>query len=289
MSQVTGRRAKRIHYSQDISEAKSTHVHRFVGGQGVEHIDPVLLLDVFEMQVGATAAGFEAHPHKGFDTLTLVLSGAVDHKDNQGNSGSAISGDMQWMRAGNGVIHEEKLRDGDDGAGARGVQLWLNLSSAEKGQPPQYALIKSDRIVQTNKKDGVVVKELGAALPVQSGLPERIEFLDVSFRPGSRVHREIEASSLLGLVIDGTVCVPDNDGGTIIVGPNAMVEFEPTSEAVDIDSDTGGRLLLIGGTPIGEPIVRKGPFVMNSREELKQAFANYSSGGFGPTIPSNGS
>lgn len=289
MFQITGRRAKRIHYSQEINEAKSVKVRRFVGVQGFENIDPILLLDVFAASPNAGVAGFEAHPHKGFDTLTLVLSGAVDHKDNDGNVGTAIAGDMQWMRAGNGVIHEEMLRDGDDASNAKGVQLWLNLSSAEKGQPPQYALIKSENIVQTNKKDGVIIKELGTALPTQSGLSERFEFLDVSFRPGSRIHREIEASSLLGLVIEGTICVPDADGGTIIVGPNAMVEFEPTADAVDIDSDTGGRLLLIGGMPIGEPIVRKGPFVMNSREELKQAFANYSAGGFGPTIPPNGS
>ncbi|HUJ27702.1 MAG TPA: pirin family protein [Myxococcales bacterium] len=253
--------------------------------QIVDHLDPFLLLD----QMGPTdvapgeAKGAPDHPHRGFETVTYVLSGEMEHKDSAGNAGSLGPGDVQWMTAGDGVVHSEMPSRKFQTAGGRllGFQLWVNLPRADKRMRPRYQELKSAQIPSARSADGkVVVKVIageshGARAAVDTRTP--IFYLHFSLQPGARVvQRAPREYSAFAWVFSGEARFGDR-----VVQEGRAAVFGGDGDEIEIAADTPAELLLIGGVPLREPVARYGPFVMNSEAELMEAFQDYQAGRMG--------
>lgn len=273
-----------------------------------QHTDPFLLLDFGTPTQFAPNPNFDSkphgigkHPHKGFETVTVAYQGAVSHKDSGGGSGTIDSGDVQWMTAGRGIVHEEfhAPEFGKKGGTFSMAQLWVNLPSAHKNVEPKYQGIKRDDIPNIALADSLENKAGSLALIAgnfqgQTGAAATftpINIWDISLLAAKQVNLEIpNRHTLLLLIQEGRVMVNDK-----IVEAGQLVEFTPAitanasdapnAEACDEISlqalDTNARLLLLSGQPIGEPIAAHGPFVMTTPAELKQAFEDYRRGQFG--------
>ena len=261
----------------------------------LDHFDPFLLLD--EMGPAETAPG-EAkgapdHPHRGFETVTYLLSGSMQHRDSAGNAGVLSPGDVQWMTAGAGVIHSEMPTPEFQQRGGRmhGFQLWVNLPSRDKMMKPRYQDVPSESIPVVSSPDGLVrVKVIaGEALGARAVIDTRtpITYLHFTIAPGGAVSQPIpDLFHVFAYVVTGHVTV-GRDGRAI--GEGNMAIFVPDGESVrlSVPADAPGpcQVLLIGGEPLQEPIARYGPFVMNTRAEIIQAVEDFRGGRFGQ-IPS---
>lgn len=269
-----------------VVEGAGVRLKRSLGGRALDYLDPFLLLDHFESKNPQDyRAGFPLHPHRGIETVTYILSGAVKHKDSLGNSGTIGAGGVQWMTAGRGILHEEMPQVRPDGI--RGFQLWVNLAAKEKMTAPRYQDISANEIPEILRPDGTRMRVITGTVdkvtgPV-TGISVAPTYLDVNLPPGATFRHPVEhGHSAFTYVFDGAVQVLAAQNGELIArSPKLLVWGE--GEAIQLVSgDSPARVLLITGAPLKEPIARYGPFVMNTRAEIEQTLQELQQGRFPP-------
>ena len=294
------RRIQKVWKSKPTIEGAGVHLKRAFGYYQVPQLDPFLLLDDFRSDnPDHYLKGFPWHPHRGIETITCVLSGEVEHGDSMGNSGIISSGDVQWMTAGNGIIHQE-MPKGDKKKVMSGFQLWANLPAAHKMMAPRYRDVTSQQIPGISLKDGAEVKIISGTVggtrgPVQDIVTDP-EYLDVTVPPGAVfTHPVSRRKNAFAYVIGGEGYFdPDRDSyahemiGTnyfdfkrdCLCGNETLVLYADGDKVSVTAGKNGVRFLLASGSPIGEPVAWYGPIVMNTQEELKVAFEEYQNGTF---------
>jgi redox-sensitive bicupin YhaK (pirin superfamily) len=287
---ASGRSVTRLVPSTRSREGGGFIVRRPFPTAVLDHLDPFLLLD--EMgptdYVAGEAKGAPDHPHRGFETVTYLLDGEMEHKDSAGNSGRLRPGDVQWMTAGAGVVHSEMPSHDILSRGGRvhGFQLWVNLPRQDKMIAPRYQDTASARIPVVDTGDGVRVKVIaGAALGTRAVIDTHtpILYLHATLQPGARLALPVPAShNLFAFVFGGEGTFGAQDQ---LARDGHMVIFAHDADTVSLAAPAGAKepleLLLVGGEPLREPVVRYGPFVMNSEQELVQAFEDFRSGRMG--------
>lgn len=262
-------------------------LHRVFPGADLMDLDPFLLLD----HLGPTplapgeARGFPPHPHRGFETVTYLLDGEMQHRDSWGNHGTLRPGDVQWMTAGSGLVHSELPGEGlvRDGGTLHGFQLWVNLPKKDKMSAPRYQDTPAASIpVVRDPKSSVTVRVIaGEALGVEGVIETRIPilYLHLLLEPGSRFEQAIpQTRNSFAYVIEGK-----GEFNGVAADARQMVQFDHGGDGVRV-VNTGERVLsvlLLAGEPIGQPVARYGPFVMNSKNELLQAVQDYQEGRMG--------
>lgn len=277
--------------SIETLEGGSFLVRRPFPQASFSEFDPFLLLDEMgPMEVApGEAKGAPDHPHRGFETVTYLLSGEMEHKDSRGHAGRLTPGDVQWMTAGAGVVHSEMPSSEFQRAGGRmhGFQLWVNLPQREKMTKPRYQEIPGARIPQVTSEDGLVTvrviagEAMGQRAVIETHTP--IVYLHYSIEPGGVVTQSVPAEyNAFAYLVDGAGLFGEaseraNDG--------QMVMFAQDGDSIGIenpaDSQTRLEVLLIAGVPLNEPVARYGPFVMNTEREIRQAFEDYARGRMG--------
>ena len=252
-----------------------------------QHLSPFLLLDYAGPMQFAPAGkrrGVGEHPHRGFETVTIVYQGEVDHRDSTGSGGHIGPGDVQWMTAASGILHEEFHSDAFTHAGGtlEMVQLWVNLPARDKSSAPRYqTLLNQDIPAVALPDDGGTLRVIAGEFAGKRG-PARtftpIDVWDVRLNQGKRAELRLpEGRTLALIVLHGAVRV----NGTETVRQAQMVLLDRTGTDVSIEADTDATMLVLSGEPIDEPIVGYGPFVMNTRAEIEKAIEDFNSGRFG--------
>jgi quercetin 2,3-dioxygenase len=294
------RPVKRLIKAKHTIEGAGVHLRRAFGFGNTSDFDPFLLLDDFRNDLPADyLAGFPWHPHRGIETITYVLAGSVEHGDSLGNRGAITAGDVQWMTAGSGILHQE-MPKGDPVGRMHGFQLWGNLPSSLKMTAPRYQEVKSGDIPTVTDDDGTEARIIcgtfwGTTGPVDGVAADPI-YLDVSIPPGRRKTLPVETTRHAFAYVfggDGKFCnasgplaVPTEGIGWSDTEPPAKAEnrslvlFDPGDEVVVQAGDEGIRFLLVSGKPLAEPVAWYGPIVMNTQEQLRQAFAELEQGTF---------
>ena len=295
------RPVKRIVTSKPTIEGAGVRLRRAFGFGDTTEFDPFLLLDDFRNdRPEEYRAGFPWHPHRGIETITYVLAGAVEHGDSLGNRGSLGTGDVQWMTAGRGIMHQE-MPQGDTQGRMHGFQLWSNLPSSLKMTAPRYQDIKAGEIPELVDDDGTRVRIVcgdfwGKRGPVE-GVASDPRYLDVTVPPGKRKTLAVELERhAFAYVFEGSgnfraasqpfgVLTEKTDGANEILvreqtGDRSLVLFDSGEEVTVQAGDQGIRFLLVSGKPIEEPVAWYGPIVMNTQAELQQAVAELRGGTF---------
>jgi redox-sensitive bicupin YhaK (pirin superfamily) len=280
MSEI--RKIDRIFQAKPTLEGAGVHLKRVFGHAEAPTFDPFLLLDDFHSDNPQDyIAGFPWHPHRGIETVTYMIEGQVNHGDSMGNKGMIRAGEMQWMTAGSGIIHQEMPK----GVNRRmwGLQLWVNLPADHKMMKPRYREVKATDIPEYRSENGVRVKVISGKFNGHVGPVKDIicnpEYLDASV-PAGRVfeHSVKKGHTVFAYVLEGTGYFDMDKKKTI---PRENLVLFPEGEKVVVESSEGLlRFLLISGTPIDEPVAWYGPIVMNTEEELRQAFEEYRNGTF---------
>jgi hypothetical protein len=255
---------------------------RVIGQPALQELDPFLLLDAFRSDnPDDYIAGFPSHPHRGFETVTYLLNGRMRHKDNAGNEGVIEPGGIQWMTAGKGIIHSE-MPEQEEGK-LEGFQLWINLPASHKMTQPAYQEYDVDNIpVETRPGTSIRVitgeTSQGTLGPVSQPLTDPL-YLDVSLDANTAFSESIpELHNAFVYVIQGSLRL-ENEQGEKISATRDQLAILSQGITIELESqEQPARFLLIAGKPIGEPIARSGPFVMNNQEELQQAYMDYQSG-----------
>ncbi len=265
--------------AQATSDGAGVRLNRTIGTPALDVLDPFLLLDHFHSDDGADyIAGFPDHPHRGFETVTYMLAGAMLHKDNQGNEGHLAAGSVQWMTAGRGIVHSEMPQQ-ENGL-MSGFQLWVNLPADQKMCTPRYQDIPPKDVPEVTREDGTAIRVLAGATdgitgPV-SGISVDPLYLDVTVPAGVRAGFALpERHTAFLYVFQGGIEIE----GQAVAAQNLAVLGHGTSLEVAADG-APARFILVAGRPIDEPVVRYGPFVMNTKEEIIQAMDDYQSGRF---------
>ncbi len=294
------RRIRKVVKSRPTVEGAGVHLRRAIGFGPPEIYDPFLLLDDFRSdEPERYLKGFPWHPHRGMETITYVLRGEVEHGDSLGNRGVISPGDVQWMTAGSGIVHQE-MPKGDPSGAMYGFQLWANLPAANKMMDPRYRGISAEQIPEVKDASGATIKVIAGAVNGTTGpvtdVVTRPEYLDVTVPPGvtfshetPRGHTafayviggrgafsrqkdpysyEVEGAGYFDMKRDALV----DDGHLVLFGDGDTVTATTEAEPV--------RFLLVSGKPIGEPIAWYGPIVMNTQEELRAAFEELKAGTF---------
>lgn len=266
----------------EASDGAGVRMTRMVGTPRLRMLDPFLMLDYFGSDTPQDyLAGFPDHPHRGFETVTYMLAGRMRHWDNHGHEGVIETGGVQWMTAGRGVIHSE-MPEQTEGL-MKGFQLWINLPARLKMAEPAYQEFSADRIPVEGREGGATVTVIagttgnGTAGPVQGG-PTEARYFDVTLPPGAAFVEPVPADHTAALaVFEGSVLAPGTS--VRLGGPRVLVLGE--GDRVEVSAGpSGARFLLLSGRPIGEPVAWGGPFVMNSHEEVMQAYRDYEEGKF---------
>ncbi len=291
---------KRIAKSKPTIEGAGVHLRRAFGFGNTSEFDPFLLLDDFRNDIPEDyLAGFPWHPHRGIETVTYVLGGTVEHGDSLGNRGVIGPGDVQWMTAGSGIIHQE-MPKGNDAGSMHGFQLWVNLPASLKMTAPRYQEVKAVDIPEVTDDDGTQARIIcgsfwGKRGPVD-GVASNPVYLDVSVPPGKRKALPVETTRHAFAYVfagEGKFC---NASGPLAV-PTEPVGWWDTKPPVDAENQSlilfdrgdevevqagedGIRFLLISGQPLHEPVAWYGPIVMNTQEQLRQAFEELQQGTF---------
>jgi len=277
------RKIRRVLRSKPTLEGAGVHLNRAFGFSEPRSFDPFLLLDDFRSDIQEDyIKGFPWHPHRGIETITYMLTGKVEHGDSMGNSGVIDPGDVQWMTAGSGIIHQE-MPKGDLYGRMGGFQLWANLPAIQKMMEPRYREVKSSQIPVVNVAGGVSVRVIsgevdGTRGPVRDIITDP-EYLDVSLPAGVEYRHPTKTDhTVLAYVIEGQVYYdPEKKTGA---ANRDLVQFEAGEQVVACAPEAPARFLLISGKPIGEPVAWYGPIVMNTEEELQIAFDEYRNGTF---------
>jgi redox-sensitive bicupin YhaK (pirin superfamily) len=293
------RPVKRLEQSKPTLEGAGVHLRRAFGFGDTAETDPFLLFDDFRNDHPAQyRAGFPWHPHRGIETITYVLAGTVEHSDSLGNQGAIGAGDVQWMTAGSGIIHQE-IPQGDPAGRMHGFQLWANLPADQKMSAPRYQEVASGHIPEVVEDDGTRVRVVcgdfwGVRGPVEGVAAEPI-YLDVTIPAGKRRRLPVETTRhAFAYVFDGTgkfadasdpqpvltELVPGEEPLSLLAENRSLVLFDRGDEVVVEAGEHGVRFLLVSGKPLGQPVAWRGPIVMNTQEELRQAFAELQQGTF---------
>jgi hypothetical protein len=297
---VSIRAIKRLIKAKPTIEGAGVHLRRAFGFGNTQDFDPFLLLDDFRNDKPEDyLAGFPWHPHRGIETITYILSGNVEHGDSLGNQGVLAAGDVQWMTAGSGIIHQEMPRGDPDGK-MHGFQLWANLPSSLKMTAPRYQDVQATDIPEVVDDDGTKIRVIcgsiwGATGPVD-GIAAEPEYLDVSVPPGKRKILPVETTRHAFAYVfagSGRFCnasapldVPTEGVGwsdtslSEEADNRSLVLFDRGDEVSIQAGEKGIRFLLVSGKPLEEPVAWYGPIVMNTQEQLRQAFAEYKAGTF---------
>ncbi|HEX9163072.1 MAG TPA: pirin family protein [Thermoanaerobaculia bacterium] len=282
---MTTRSVAQIVHAMPQLEGEGMIVTRPFPTARLDQIDPFLLLDRMGPVTHGPgeAKGAPDHPHRGFETVTYILDGAIEHADSQGNRGRIGAGDVQWMTAGAGVIHSELPAEEIRRNGGRlhGFQLWVNLPRGDKMMKPRYQEVRAAEIPRAKSADGKVTvtviagESLGTHATIDTRTP--IMYLHVRLAAGSSFTQAIpQTYNAFAFIVSGEATFGDRRARE-----NDAVIFERDGDAVAIASVGGAELLLIGGVPLNEPVARYGPFVMNTSGEIRQAMMDYQSGHFG--------
>jgi redox-sensitive bicupin YhaK (pirin superfamily) len=291
---------KRVIQSQPTIEGAGVRLRRAFGFGNTTDFDPFLLLDDFRNENPEDyLAGFPWHPHRGIETITYVLAGTVNHGDSLGNSGTLGSGDVQWMTAGSGILHQE-MPKGDQRGRMHGFQLWANLPSSLKMTSPRYQDISTEEIPEVTDDDGTIVRVVcgefwGKTGPVQ-GIAADPNYVDVWVPADRRKTLKVETDRhAFAYVFEGSgsfrdaskplavrTDIVEADGGQTVdeVGNRSLVLFDAGDEVTVQAGDAGIRFLLVSGKPLKQPVAWRGPIVMNTEEELRQAWAELRDGTF---------
>ena len=291
---------KRLIKSKPALEGAGVHLRRAFGFGNTDDFDPFLLLDDFRNDVPEDyLAGFPWHPQRGIETITYVLAGTVEHGDSMGNHGAIAAGDVQWMTAGSGIIHQE-MPKGDPAGRMHGFQLWANLPSSLKMTAPRYQEVKTADIPEVTDDDGTHVRIVcgnfwGKSGPVDGIAADPI-YLDVSVRPGEKKTLPVETSRhAFAYVFAGSgkfcnasapLAVPTESVRWADTHPpteadnRSLILFDPGDEVCVQAGEDGIRFLLVSGQPLEEPVAWYGPIVMNTQEQLQQAFRELEQGNF---------
>ena len=289
------RPVKQVVESQPAMEGAGVRLRRAFGFGNTSDFDPFLLFDDFRNDnPDDYLAGFPWHPHRGIETITYVLAGNVEHGDSLGNRGSLGAGDVQWMTAGSGILHQE-MPKGDDRGRMHGFQLWANLPSSLKMTTPRYQDVKGADIPSVTDDDGTSVRVVcgdfwGKQGPVD-GVAADPRYLDIFVPPGLKKHLKVETSrNAFAYVFEGSGTFRDaSDPRTVAtedgfalrdVRDHSLILFDRGDEIVVQAGEHGIRFLLVSGEPIQEPVAWYGPIVMNTKEELRQAWAEIRDGTF---------
>lgn len=274
------REVEKIIEPEPVLEGAGVRLKRSIGTQTLDYLDPFLLLDHFASNNPRDyEAGFPLHPHRGIETVTYLLQGVVHHKDTLGNSGSIGAGDIQWMTAGRGIMHEEMPQARPEGIA--GFQLWVNLPAKLKMTQPRYQDIRSDQIPEIKREDGVKIRVItgtvnGISGPV-TGIAAHPIYLDVFVPARTSFTQNIERGhAAFAYVFEGEALFGDE---TKTAHPRLAVLGDGDFIKVVTDK-TPVRFLLVSGKPLGEPIARHGPFVMNTQEEIKKTLLELRQGTF---------
>jgi redox-sensitive bicupin YhaK (pirin superfamily) len=294
------RPVKKLIKSKPTLEGAGVHLRRAFGFGSTTDYDPFLLLDDFRNEVPADyLAGFPWHPHRGIETITYVLAGTVEHGDSMGNRGAIGAGDIQWMTAGSGIIHQE-MPKGDLNGRMHGFQLWANLPSALKMTPPRYQEVKAPEIPDITDDDGTHVRLVcgsfwGKRGPVE-GIATDPVYVDVHVPAGKRKTLPVETTRhAFAYVFEGSgkfcnasapLAVPTEGVGWADTVPpteadnRSLILFDSGDEVTVQAGEHGIRFLLVSGKPLQEPVAWYGPIVMNTQEQLQQAFKELDAGTF---------
>ena len=280
----TTRQLRQTIPGQPTSDGAGVKLSRSIGSAPGLRVDPFLMLDEFYTdQPSDYLAGFPAHPHRGFETVTYMLDGHMQHKDHLGNTGDLKPGDVQWMTAAGGIIHSEMPQQSE--GRMRGFQLWLNLPAAEKMKPASYRDIPSAQIPSATLDGGGTARVIAGRLvqdsgvtvgPVSGGTTDPLYF-DLHLDANAQVRVPVPSGhNAFVYLYEGSASI---DERPIALRGAALLS---DGDALAVHAGEGGaRLLLIAGKPLHEPVVQYGPFVMNTREQIEQALADYQSGNFG--------
>jgi redox-sensitive bicupin YhaK (pirin superfamily) len=294
------RPTKRIIEAKPTLEGAGVKLHRAFGFGETGEFDPFLLFDDFRNDNPSDfLAGFPWHPHRGIETITYVLAGTVDHADSLGNQGSLGAGDVQWMTAGSGILHQEMPKGNPQGR-MHGFQLWANLPSSLKMTSPRYQDVASKEIPEITDDDGTTVRVVcgsfwGKTGPVD-GIAADPRYLDVRVPPRKRKSLPVESSRhAFAYVFEGSGTFRDasqpfgvltekegRDDSLVreTTGNRSLVLFDSGDEVSVQAGEEGIRFLLVSGTPIQEPVAWYGPIVMNTQAELRQAYTELQDGTF---------
>jgi hypothetical protein len=267
------------------TEGAGVELTRVIGQPALPMLDPFLLLDAFRSdRPGDYIAGFPPHPHRGFETVTYLLAGRMRHRDNAGHEGVIEPGGIQWMTAGRGIVHSE-MPEQQQGL-LEGFQLWVNLPAANKMDPPRYQENPAAEIPEEVREHGVRVRVIsgrtarGTRGPIAQPLTEPV-YLDVQLPPDGVFSEPLPSThNAFVYVISGVIAVDDGEQGRVRLGRDDLGILS-TGESVSIEAvGEGARLLLIAGKPLNEPVARGGPFVMNTKAEIRQAQEDFAAGRF---------
>ncbi len=290
---------KRVDQAVPTIEGAGVHLRRAFGFGKTEDFDPFLLFDDFRNENPEDyQMGFPWHPHRGIETVTYVLSGSVTHGDSLGNKGVLGAGDVQWMTAGSGIMHQE-MPSGNEAGQMHGFQLWANLPSSLKMTAPRYQDVVSKDIPEVTDDDGTHVRVIcgefwGKTGPVD-GVAADPNYLDIWVPPGQRKVLPVESSrQVFAYIFEGTGSFRDasdpqpvmtenvaTDGSEHTeLGNRSLVLFDQGDNVTVKAGPEGIRFLLVSGKPIGEPVAWRGPIVMNTNEELLQAYGDLKNGTF---------
>lgn len=293
MNNAKVRKIEEVLVAQSASDGDGVRLKRVFGGGNLARFDPFLMLDEFgSNDPGDYIGGFPSHPHRGFETVTYMLEGHMEHRDHMGNVGQLMAGDVQWMKAGAGVIHSEMPKQ-EEGR-MRGFQLWVNLPAREKMTPASYTELAAASIPHY-EIEGMHVKAIAGELTLNdhavtgaiSGLATEPGYLDITVDPADPRSKELSKE----LAKEFSIGVPEGHTalvyvyeGELRIGTDAypikagsLARLGLAGDLV-IQASANARLLIITGKPIGEPIVQRGPFVMNTAEEIHQAIRDYTDG-----------
>jgi redox-sensitive bicupin YhaK (pirin superfamily) len=280
---MISRKIKRVSTSIPTLEGAGVHLHRAFGNSDVPLFDPFLLFDDFRSDTPEHyTKGFPWHPHRGIETITYVLKGDVEHGDSMGNQGDIGSGDVQWMTAGSGIIHQE-MPKGDSEGKMEGFQLWANLPAADKMMHPRYRDISAAQIPTVVLDSGATVKVICGQVgdvcgPVQNVMIEP-EYLDVTLPANTNfIHSTPKSHTVFAYVYAGKGRF--DEVASDMLGNRSLVLFEEGERVSVTAGDKGLSFLLVAGKPLGEPVAWGGPIVMNTQEELQNAFDEFKNGTF---------
>ena len=281
----TTRYITRVVKGMPATDGAGVELTRVIGQPALPMIDPFLLLDAFRSDRPEDyIAGFPPHPHRGFETVTYLLDGRMRHRDNAGHEGVIEPGGIQWMTAGRGIVHSE-MPEQENGL-LEGFQLWVNLPAAHKMDAPAYQEYPADRIPEESRDGGITVRvitgttSLGTQGPVVQPLTAPL-YLDVTLPAGSTFTERMPAQhNAFVYVINGPLTASDHDGNAVTLSRDDLGILDHGDSVTLQAADSDARFLLVAGRPLNEPVARGGPFVMNTRTEVQQAFDDYQQGTF---------
>ena len=276
---TTYRPVARRQRGQATSDGAGVSLTRVIGSGQLPALDPFLMLDEFGSdRPGDYIAGFPSHPHRGFETVTYMLDGRMRHKDNHGNEGLLTPGSVQWMTAGRGIVHSE-MPEQEAGL-MRGFQLWVNLPAKDKMGAPAYQEFAPEKIPLAQPAPGVSAKVIAGRIgdvegPVRQPATDP-SYFDLSLDAGASFEHALPAGhNVFAYVYEGEVASGEaiaGKGELLVLGAGDAVRFEGRAQH--------SRLILVAGRPIGEPVARYGPFVMNTQAEIMQAVQDFQAGRF---------